>query len=62
MRQRALQTGYLSNPFKEVVPGEEFEHHEEMVWAEVIEPEPEPSKDVAAKKGSKAKAEPPDVI
>lgn len=64
MKQRAREAGVLANPYKFVEPGETFEHPEAMVWADPVNddpPEPKP-KEAALLKGSKAKADPPDVI
>lgn len=77
MKQRARKTGVLSNPYRVVEPGEVFDYHEAMNWADPVdddfepdpapEPEAEPSSWPAPvkaekKKGSKAKAEPLEVI
>lgn len=69
MKQRARKFGVLSNPYQAVEPGEEFDYHEAMNWADPVEDEPEPEpapwpkpETAKHKKGSKAKADPPEII
>ena len=37
MKQRALTAGVLSNPYRFIEAGEEFEHETVMKWAEPVE-------------------------
>lgn len=37
MKQRAIKAGVLSNPYRFVEAGEEFDNPERMNWAEVVE-------------------------
>lgn len=75
MKQRARKTGVLSSPYRVVEPGEVFDYHEAMNWADPVDddfeldprPEPEqapwPAPTKANKRGSKVtKAEPLEVI
>lgn len=65
MKQRARKFGVLSTPYRTVESGEVFDYHEAMNWADPVEDEPEPEPEPVKaehKKGSKAKAEPLEVI
>lgn len=39
MKQRALRFGVLSNPYRAVEPGQVFDHHERINWAEPVDDE-----------------------
>lgn len=41
MRQRALTFGVLSNPYRALEAGTEFDYPTPLKWAEPVDPEPE---------------------
>lgn len=53
MKQRALTAGVLSNPYRYVEPGEEFEHDTAMKWAVSVE-DPKPAKTAKPKKAEQS--------
>lgn len=42
MLQRALKAGVLANPYRYIEPGQEFDHHVAMNWAEPVELDEQP--------------------
>lgn len=61
MKQRALTFGVLSNPYRTVEAGQEFDHQSQMKWAvpvEDIELEPEPELEAAPRRKKRAEPEP----
>jgi hypothetical protein len=49
VKQRALTPGVLSNPYRFIEAGEEFEHETAMKWAAPVD-EPKPAKAAKPKK------------
>lgn len=54
MKQRALTAGVLSNPYRFVEPGEEFEHATLMKWAVPVD---EPKAEEVTKPAKRKRAE-----
>lgn len=46
MKQRALRAGVLAGPYRYIEPGQVFEHHQAMSWAEPVDHDgPAPEED-----------------
>lgn len=68
MRQRALSAGVLSNPYRFIEAGAEFDHPERMRWAEPVTveaaedaleaPEQDTTDDAPRRRGRPPKARP----